>query len=234
MKAANVGHALLAGAAWLAIAVGSARGASITETVPFTILAPSGANLPAQTINVSTPQFNPALGTFEGGATTITGTVDAALEFFTTGAGGSYDVFLSDTLSLAGIPGLFGQELTGVVPADQTVFTVPVTIPFGPVDRGDPPELVVGSGTWNQLYSLPFPSLTVKQSPGSVLVPGLMISGSSVTTYTYTAATAAVPEPRFGGVLALFFGFGLMARNWRTRRGKETGPLAAHRLRGQA
>jgi len=119
---------------------------------------------------------------------------------------------------LSGIPGLFVEELTGIVPADQPVFTSAVTFPFGPVDRGDPAELVVGSGTWNQLFSLPFPSLTVKQSPAPVLVPGMIISGSSVTTYTYTPAIAAVPEPRSSGLLALLFGFGFAARNWRARR----------------
>lgn len=206
---------LLAGIAWLAFVVGGARAATITETVPFTILAPAAANSPAQTTNVSTPQFNPTLGAFEGGTTTITATVDTALEFFTTGAGGPYDILLTDTLSLAGIPGLFGQELTGVVPADQPVFTLPVTIPFGPVGRGDLAEFVVGAGTWNQLYSLPFPSLTVNQSPVPVLVPGLIISGSSVTTYTYTPATFPVPEPRSSGLFALLLGFGFVAARFR-------------------
>jgi hypothetical protein len=214
---------LLAGIGWLALAVATARGASIRETVTFTILAPASVNSPPQTINVSTPQFNPILGTFESATTTISGTVDTALEFFTTGAGGPYDVLLTDTLTLAGIPGLFGQELTGAVPANQPVFLLPVTIPFGPVDRGDPPGLVVGTGTWNQLYTLPFPSLTAKESPAAVLVPGLMISGSSVTTYTYTPATAGVPEPRFYSLLTLLFGFGLVARSW-TKKSRITGP----------
>jgi hypothetical protein len=197
--------ALLAGMAWLAFAAGVAQPATITETAPFTILAPATSNLTPQTMNVSTPQFNPALGTFESGTTTITGTVSTALEFFGTGAGGPYDIFVTDTLSVAGIPGLFGQELTGTVPADQPVFILPVTIPFGPVDRGDPAELVVGSGTWSQLFSLPFPSLTVNQTPAPVLVPGLMISGSSVTTYTFAPVVAPVPEP----ASAALFGTGI-------------------------
>jgi hypothetical protein len=234
VKTACCGHASLALIASLAFGVGGARGASITETVPFTILAPAGANSTAQTINVSTPQFNPMLGTFEGGTTTISGTVDTALEFFSTGAGGPYDIFLSNTLNLAGIPGLFGQEVTGSVPANQTVFTLAVTIPFGPVDRGDPPELVSGSGTWNQLFSLPFPSLTINQSPASVLIPGMMISGSSVTTYTYTPAIAAIPEPRFGGAIMLLFGCGLVVTNWRAWRNKRAGTPIAQPSRGQA
>jgi hypothetical protein len=192
--------------AWLACAAGAARAATITETIPFTIQSAAATNFPPQTINVSTPQFNPALGTFENGATTITGAATIALEFFNTGAGGPYDVFLTDTLSLAGIPGLFGEELTGILPANQPAFIVsPVTFPYGPVDRGDPAELVVGTGTWNQLYSLPFASLTVKQGPSAIL-PAIVISGSSVTTYTYTPATTAVPEPRTAGVLALLLG----------------------------
>jgi hypothetical protein len=226
MKTTQYGHTLLAGIAWLAFAVGGARAATITETALFTILAPPAANSPSQTVNVSTPQFNPTLGTLESATTTITGTVSTALEFFSTGAGGPYDILVTDTLSLAGIPGLFGQELTGIVPADQPVFTLPVTFPFGPVDRGDPAELVVGSGTWNQLYSLPFPSLTVKQSPAPVLVPGMMISGSSVTTYTYTPATAPVPEPQSSGVLALLLGFGFAAA--RFRKTKCTRATARH------
>ena len=95
-------RAWLAGIGWLAFGFGSARAAAITETVPFTIQAPLAANLPAQTVNVSTPQFNSALGTFESGTTAITGTTSIALEFFTTGAGGPYDVLLSDTLTLGG------------------------------------------------------------------------------------------------------------------------------------
>jgi hypothetical protein len=205
-----------AGIVWLAVALGTARAASITETAPFTIQSPASANLPAQTVNVSTPQFNPALGTFEGGATTITGTIGIALEFFNTGAGGPYDLLLKDTLSLAGIPALFGEELTGVLPANQPAFIVaPATFPFGPVDRSDPPELVVGAGTWNQLFSLPFPSLTVNQGPAAVL-PAVIISGVSVTTYTYTPAMASVPEPRFSFVLAWLFGCGVVVTNWRT------------------
>lgn len=215
MKRLHSARVLVAGSVCFAWALGSARAATITETTPFTILAPATANLPAQTINVSTPQFNPALGTFEGGATTITGTVSTALEFFSTGAGGPHDVFLSDTLSVSGIPGLFGGELTGIVPADQPVFTSAVTIPFGPVGRGDPADLAVGTGTWNQVFSLPSPSLIVMQSPATVIVPGLMVSGSSVTTYTYLAATTPVPEPRSFGVLASIFGFGFSVRYWR-------------------
>jgi hypothetical protein len=220
MKTAHCWRTFLAGILWLAFAVGGAQAATITETAPFTILAPASANSPAQTVNVSTPQFNPTLGTLESATTTIIGTVSTALEFVSTGAGGPYDILVTDTLSLAGIPGLFGQELTGAVPADQPVFTLPVTFPFGPVDRGDPAELVVGAGTWNQLYSLPFPSLTVKQSPVPVLVPGMMISGSSVTTYTYTPAIASVPEPRFSLILALLFGFGFVVSGLRMRRAK--------------
>jgi hypothetical protein len=208
-------HTLLASIAWFSVA-GGTWAASIVETAPFTILAPAEANFPAQTVNVSTPQFNPALGTLDSATTTITGTINTALEFFSTGAGGPYDIFITGTLSLAGIPGLFGQELTGAVPADQTVFVSPVTFPFGPVDRSDPPELVVGAGTWNQLFSLPFPSLTVIQSPAPVLLPGMIISGSSVTTYTYTPAAVPVPEPRSSLVLALLLGCGFAARNWRT------------------
>jgi hypothetical protein len=126
MKTGQYGRTLLAGIAWLGFAIAGARGASIVETVPFTILAAVAANLPPQTLNVSTPQFNPILGTLQSATTTITGTVNAALEFFSTGAGGSYDIFLTDTLSLAGIPGLFGQELRGAIPADQPVFILPV------------------------------------------------------------------------------------------------------------
>jgi hypothetical protein len=213
VKKKKCARALLA---WLAFAAGGARAATITETAPFTIQAPAAANFPAQTVTVSTPQFNPALGTLESATTTITGTINTALEFFSTGASGPYDIFVTDTLSLAGIPGLFGQELTGAVPAAQPVFVSPVTFPFGPVDRSDPPELVVGAGTWNQLFSLPFPSLTVIQSPAPVLLPGMIISGSSVTTYTYTPAAVPVPEPRSSLVLALLLGCGFAARNWRT------------------
>jgi hypothetical protein len=210
-----VPRTLLAAAAWLVFAAGGARAATIIETTPFTIQAAAAVNLPAQTVNVSTPQFNPALGTFESGATTIAGTTGIALEFFNTGAGGPYDVFLVDTLTLAGIPGLFGEELTGIVPANQVAFiSPPATFAFGPVDRSDPAGLVVGTGTWNQLFSLPFPLLTVKQGPAAVL-PAIIISGSSVTTYTYTPAIAAVPEPRTTCILALLFGFGFVARNRR-------------------
>jgi hypothetical protein len=218
MRIGHHGRTLLAGIGWLAFALGGARAATITETVPFTIQAAAASNLPAQTVNVSTPQFNPALGTFESGTTTITGTTGIALEFFNTGVGGLYDVIVSDTLTLQGIPGLFIQELTGVVPANQPAFILPVaTFPFGPVDRSDPAELVVGSGTWNQLFSFPFPSLVVKQGPAAVL-PAIMISGSSVTTYTYTPAIAPVPEPRSASLLALLFGCGFVTRNWLRRR----------------
>jgi hypothetical protein len=224
-KTAQFGRAF-AGIAWLAFAIGGARGASITETVPFTILAPGAANLPPQTANVFTPQFNPLLGTLESATTTISGTTSTALEFFNTGAGGPYDIFVTDTLSLTGIPALFGQELTGLVPADQAVFTSPVTFPFGPVDRGDPPELVVGAGSWNQLFSLPFPSITVNQSPASAIVPGLSVTGSSVTTYTYTPVTVTVPEPRFIVVPALLFAGVLAAWNRRQKRVKAFGQHA--------
>jgi hypothetical protein len=215
VKTKKYAHTLLVSIAWFSVA-GGARAATIIETAPFTILAPAAANFHAQTVNVSTPQFDPVLGTLQSATTTVTGTTSTALEFFSTGAGGPYDIFVTDTLSLAGIPGLFGQELTGAVPADQPVFVSPVTFPFGPVDRSDPPELVVGAGTWNQLFSLPFPSLTVKQSPASVLLPGMIISGSSVTTYTYTPTTAPAPEPRSSLVLALLLGCGFAAGNWRT------------------
>jgi hypothetical protein len=210
--------ALLVAIASIGFAVRSAHGASITETVPFMILAPATANSPAQTITVSTPQFNPMLGTFDSGATTIAGTVSTALEFFSTGAGGSYDILLTDTLSLAGIPGLFGDELTGTLPTNQTVFTVLVTFPFGPVDRGDPPEVVVGSGTWDQLFSLPFPSLTINQSPAAVLVPGLVITGTSVTTYNYTSAAVAIPEPRSSWAVALLLVCAVAVTKWRRRQ----------------
>jgi hypothetical protein len=122
VKTPQFGRAFLGGIAWLAFAIGGARGASIIETVPFTILAPTAANLPPLTVDVSTPQFNPSLGTLESATTTISGTTSSALEFFNTGAGGLYDIFVEDTLTLAGIPGLFGQELTGIVPADQAVY----------------------------------------------------------------------------------------------------------------
>jgi hypothetical protein len=220
MRTGQYGRTLLAGIAWLSFALAAARAATITETVPFTIQAAAAANLPAQTVNVSTLQFNPALGTFDSGATTIIGTTSIALEFFNTGAGGPYDVVVSDTLSLQGIPGLFIQQLTGVVPANQAAFiSPPATFPFGPVDRSDPAGLVVGSGTWNQLFSLPFPSLTAKQGPAAVL-PAIIISGSSVTTYTYTPAIAPVPEPRSTSVLALLFGCSFVTRIWLTRRVK--------------
>jgi hypothetical protein len=205
--------ALLVGMAWLAFAAGAARAATITETTAFTIQAPAASNLPPQTVNVSTPQFNPALGTFESGATTITGTTGIGLEFFNTGAGGPYDILLSDTLSLGGIPGLFIEELTGTIPADQPAFIAPTaTFPFGPVDRSDPAGVVVGSGTWNQIFSLSFPSLTIKEGPAAVL-PAIIVSGSSVTTYTYTTATTAVPEPRSFFMPALLFGFAFIAKN---------------------
>lgn len=203
----------LAAVAWFAFAAaGAARATTITETVPFQIQAPAASNLPPQTVNVSTPQFNPALGTFESGATAITGTTSIALEFFTTGAGGPYDILLSDTLTLGGVPGLFIEELTGTVPAGQAAFIAPAaTFPFGPVDRSDPAAVVVGSGTWNQLFSLPFPSLTIKEGPAAVL-PAIIISGSSVTTYSYTPATAAVPEPQSSCMLALLLGFAFLAK----------------------
>jgi hypothetical protein len=225
-------HALLGAVACIAFAGEFARGASITETVPFTILAPGAVNFPAQTLHVPTAQFNPRLGTFESATTTITGTTSTALEFFTTGAGGPYDILLTDTISLGGIPALFGQELTGTLPADQLVFTLPVTFPFGPVGRSDPVELVVGSGAWNQLFSLPFPLLVITQSPATVLVPGLMISGSSVTTYTYTAAITPVPEPRSAAVLAWLFGFSFVARSKRTWC-KKVWALHPERCRGE-
>lgn len=203
----------LAAVAWFAFTAGAARPATITETTAFTIQSPAASNLAPQTVNVSTPQFNPALGTFESGATTITGTTGIGLEFFNTGAGGPYDILLSDTLTVGGVPGLFIEELTGTIPADQAAFITPTaTFPFGPVDRSDPAAVVVGTGTWNQLFSLPFPSLTIKEGPAAVL-PGIIISGSSVTTYTYTPTTAAVPEPRSFCMLALLLGFAFVARN---------------------
>jgi hypothetical protein len=201
---------LLAG---LAFAIGVAHATTITATAPFSIQAPAASNLPPQTVNVATPQFNPALGTFESGATTISGTTSIGLEFFNTGAGGAYDVVLSDTLSLGGIPAFIVEELTGTVPADQAAFITPtVMFPFGPVDRSDPAVLVGGSGTWDQLFSLPFPSLTVNQSPAGGVLPGIIVSGSSATTYTYTPAIAPAPEPRSFCVLALLFGFGFGLR----------------------
>jgi hypothetical protein len=203
----------LAAVAWFAFAAVAARPATITETTAFTIQSPAASNLAPQTVNVSTPQFNPALGTFESGATTITGTTGIGLEFFNTGAGGPYDILLSDTLSVGGIPGLFIEELTGTIPAGQPAFIAPTaTFPFGPVGRSDPAAVVVGSGTWNQLFSLPFPSLTIKEGPAAIL-PAIIVSGSSVTTYTYTPATAAVPEPRSSCMLALLLGFAFVAKN---------------------
>ncbi len=208
--------------AWLTVAIGSAQGATITETVPFSIQAPFAGNVAAQTLNVSTPQFNPSLGTFESGNTTISGTTSIGLEFFSTGAGGPYDVLLSDTLSVGGIPGLFIQELTGTVPAGQPAYIAPaVTFPFGPVDRSDPGEVVVGPGSWNQLFSLPFPSLSVKQGPAGVL-PGIIVAGFSATTYTYTPATTAVPEPRCSSMVALFFACVFAVRNGRRKRRTRT------------
>jgi PEP-CTERM motif-containing protein len=195
MKIGQHGRTGLAGMAWLAFVVGSAQGATITETTAFTIQAPAASNLAVTALNVGTPQFNPTLGTFESGTTVISGTTSIDLEFFNTGAGGAYDVLVSDTLSLTGIPALFIEELTGTIPANQVAFIAPpVTFPFGPVERGDPAGLVVGPGTWNQLFSLPFPSLTIKQGP-TALLPAIIISGSSVTTYSYTPAVAPVPEP---------------------------------------
>jgi hypothetical protein len=196
----------------------AAQANTIVESEPFTIQAPFAANLPAQTVDVATPQFNPALGTFESGATTITGTTAIALEFFNTGAGAPYDILLSDTLSLGGIPGLFIQELTGTVPANQAAYiAAAASFPFGPVNRGDPAAAVVGSGTWDQLFSLPFPSLTINQGPGAVL-PGVIVSGSSVTTYTYAPAMASVPEPRSSCLLALLFGCGFVVRKSQMRQ----------------
>jgi hypothetical protein len=187
------------------------------------IQAPIATNLPPQILNVLTPQFNPTIGTFENGTTIITGTTAIGLEFFSTSAGGPYDVLVSDTLSLAGIPGLFVQELTGTVPANQAAFIAPATMfPFGPVDRSDPAELVAGSGMWNQLFSLPFPALTVMHGPAAIL-PGIIISGSSVTTYIYTPAAVPVPEPRSFCVIALLSGFGFVAKNWWTRRATNAG-----------
>jgi hypothetical protein len=209
-------HALSVGMVWLALGLINASGAEIMETVPFTINAPLATNLPPQVVNVLTPQFNPALGTFQSGMTTITGTINIGLEFFNTGAGGPYDVLVDDTLSLGGIPGRFVVELTGAVPANQTAFITPgMTFPFGPVDRGDPAAQVVGIGTWNQTLSLPFPSLTVRQGSPNVL-PGILITGSSVTTYAYTPAVTPVPEPRLTGILAAVLGIGLIAVNRRT------------------
>ena len=146
---------LLGAIACSVFAAGIARGASITETMPFTILAPSAANLPAQTVIVSTPQFNPTLGVLDSATTTISGKTNTALEFFATGAGGPYDILLFDTLSLAGIPALFGQELTGTL----AVFVLPVTIPFGPVDRTDPAQLVVGQERGTNFSAFPSPRL---------------------------------------------------------------------------
>jgi hypothetical protein len=198
----------------------------MTEAVPFTILA-------GQNLNVFTPQFNPSLGTLESATTIVGGTTSTALEFFSTGAGGPYDILVTDTLSVGGVPGLFGQELTGTVPANQPVFTLPVTFLFGPLERGDPPELgLVGSGSWNEIFSLPSPSLTIKQSPAPVIIPGLSVSGASVTTYTYTPAMIAVPEPRSFGVLAVLFGFGVVVRNGGLRRAQRAGPAPAQRPHG--
>lgn len=185
----------------LAFLSGSVQAATFTETVPFTILAPSAANFPPQTVAVSTPKFNPSLGTLTATGTSVTGTVNTDLEFFSTGAGGSFDIILSDALSLA----VFEQDLTGTVPANQAVFDVPVKIPFGPLDRTNPLAAVVGTGTWDQVFSLPYPSLSIKQSPATALVPGLALTGTSVTTYTYTPAIAAVPEPRFILIPGLLF-----------------------------
>ena len=211
MKTKQRKYTLLAGMAWLALGSGTASAAEITETIPFTINAPAGTNLPPQTANVLTPQFDPALGTFQSGTTTITGTISMGLEFFSTGAGGPYDVLVDDTLGLGGIPGRFVEELTGTVPANQVAFITPgMTFPFGPVSRGDPAVQVIGTGTWNQVFSLPFPSLTLKQSPSSVL-PGILITGTSVTTYAYTPAVTAIPEPRLAGVLAIVLGGSFIA-----------------------
>jgi hypothetical protein len=135
------------------------------------------------------------------------------------GAGGLYDIILSDTLSLDSISGLFEQELTCIIQADQAAFITPAAMfSFGPVARSDPAGVVAGPGTLNQLFSLPFPSLTVKEGPAAVL-PGIIISGSSVTTYTCTPRTP-VPEPRSSFVLAVLFGLCVMARNGRLRRGR--------------
>lgn len=217
MRAKYWKHTLLAGLGWVVLELGTASGAEITETVPFTINAPGATNLPPQTVNVLTPQFDPALGTFQSGATTIAGTINMGLEFFNTGAGGSYDVLVDDTLSLAGIPGRFVEELTGTVPPGQTAFITPgATFPFGPVDRGDASAQVVGTETWNQVFSLPFPALTLKQSPSSVL-PGIVITGTSVTTYVYTPVVTAAPEPRLTGVLGLLLALGLVAATGRER-----------------
>jgi hypothetical protein len=208
---------LLAVMASLTLGFGTASAAEITESVSFTINAPFGTNLPPQTVNVSTPQFDPALGTFQSGMTTVTGTINLGLEFFNTGAGGPYDVLVDDTLSLGGIPGRFVEELTGTVPANQTAFITPgMTFPFGPVDRGDPAAQVVGTGMWNQVFSLPSPSLTLKQSPSSPL-PGILIAGTSLTTYAYTPVITPVPEPRFTGVLVVVLGIGFVAANRRRR-----------------
>ena len=64
------------------VAAGGVRAATTTELTPFTIPAPAAANLPPQTLSVSTPQFNATLGTLVSATTTISGTVDAAAEFF--------------------------------------------------------------------------------------------------------------------------------------------------------
>jgi hypothetical protein len=215
----------LASSLWLGFA--TAHAAQITEVVPFSINASMAANLPPETTNVLTPQFNPALGTFQSGTTIITGTISLGLEFFGTGAAAPYDVVLDDTLSLGGIPGRFAEELTGTVPANQAVFITPtMTFGFGPVERGDVPEQVVGTGTWNQVFSLPFPSLTLKQSPSAVL-PGINITGSSATTYTYTPVLTAVPEPRMTGILVLLLGIGLITAG-RSKEAKRRRPGTSH------
>ena len=198
------------------VAFGRCEASVITETVPFTISAPLASNLPVPTVNVSTPQFDPALGTLQSAATTITGSIGIAFEFFNTGAGAPYDILVTDTLSLAGIPGLFVEDVTGAIPAGQAAFiTPPVTFPFGPVDRSVPLQVASGVGTWNQLYSLPFPALTINAGP-AVALPAIFITGSSVTTYTYSPAATPVPEPRGSYLLGACLAFCMLVRNGRT------------------
>jgi hypothetical protein len=220
VSAAQCGRILVAGIACFVFADPSTQAATIVESEPFTIQAPFAANLPVQTVVVATPQFNSSLGTFDTGSTVISGTTSIGLEFFNTGAGGPYDLLLSDTLTLGGIPGLFVQELTGTGPANQPAYIAPAaTFSFGPVERSDPSSLVVGSGTWDQLFSLPFPSLTINQGPAAVL-PAVIITGSAVTTYAYTPVATAVPEPGFSFMLSLLFACGSLVRNWRMMRVK--------------
>ncbi|HEY3841253.1 MAG TPA: choice-of-anchor E domain-containing protein [Bryobacteraceae bacterium] len=178
----------------------SAR-ADLIEVVPFSLaVGPS-----QQTIQL--PQFDPVLGTLTGATLTVSGIIQYALDVFNTGDG-AFSATVHDNLLFGATPLASGSTFTGTISANQMVFTYsPAALPVGPLAQTFGPSLVgtfIGTGTVP--YDLSLPAVTVDQFSGATVLNVLAFAaatGNVTADYTFTPATATVPEPGTFGAAAM-------------------------------